>query len=300
MKKIVASLLLVLILSIAAVYIFIPPHLQVSQVARIHCTPAGAFRHISDDGKWTAWFRAGNDNRYQVTQKLRNTLDIRIQHGSSSIPSLLQLVPLPLDSVGIEWGCTLEAGNNPLQRVQTYLQARAIHAGMTEVLEQMQSFLENKKNVYGFTIEQVTIKDTFLITGKTVFPSYPATADIYKLIQTLKDYIDSRGAHQSGYPIININQLDTNRFQLMAAVPADKQLPGAGAVSFTRMVPGQFITIDVQGGPARVSEAVNQLQLYFSDYQRTSMAIPFQALITDRLTEPDTSKWRTRIYQPVY
>ena len=300
MKKIFLFLLFALILSIAAVYILIPRELPVSQVARIRCTTAGAFRHISDGYKWSAWLRPVNNDGYQVIQQLRNTVDIRIQHGGSSIPSTLRLVPLPLDSVGVEWSCTLDAGNNPVHRVQTYLQARAIHAGMTNVLGQLQSFLEDKKNVYGFLIEQVTIKDTFLVTGKTVFPAYPSTNDIYRLIHTLKDYINNQGAHQSGHPIINITQLDTNRFQLMAAVPADKQLPGTGAISFTRMVPGQFLTIDVQGGPAHVSEAVNQLQLYFSDYQRTSMAIPFQALITDRLTEPDTSKWMTRIYQPVY
>jgi hypothetical protein len=29
------------------------------------------------------------------------------------------------------------------------------------------------------------------------------------------------------------------------------------------------------------------------------MAIPFQSLITDRVKEPDTAKWITKLYAPV-
>jgi hypothetical protein len=39
---------------------------------------------------------------------------------------------------------------------------------------------------------------------------------------------------------------------------------------------------------------------YFKDYNRVAMAIPFEYLITDRLKVPDTSKWVTKIYCPVY
>jgi hypothetical protein len=171
---------------------------------------------------------------------------------------------------------------------------------MAGILHHLQSFAEDKKNVYGFDIKQVSTKDTFLVTTKAVFSSYPSTANTYQLINKLKDYIDQQDAKQTGYPIINITQLDTNRFQVMTAVPVNKQLTNNGPIFFTRMVPGQFLAIDVKGGPSQVQEAVNQLHLYFSDYQRTSMAIPFQALITDRVAQPDTLQWNTRIYQPVY
>jgi hypothetical protein len=41
------------------------------------------------------------------------------------------------------------------------------------------------------------------------------------------------------------------------------------------------------------------VQKYKDDYQRVSPAIPFYSLITDRLKEPDSSKWITKIYFPV-
>jgi hypothetical protein len=56
---------------------------------------------------------------------------------------------------------------------------------------------------------------------------------------------------------------------------------------------------EVKGGNATVEEALHQMKIFISDYQKTAMAIPFESLVTDRSKEPDTSKWITRIYTPV-
>jgi hypothetical protein len=66
------------------------------------------------------------------------------------------------------------------------------------------------------------------------------------------------------------------------------------------MVPGRFLKTEVTGGPYIIEHAHKMMQQYFEDYKRTSMAIPFEYLVTDRSKEPDTAKWVTRIYGPVY
>ncbi|MBS1565351.1 MAG: hypothetical protein JST39_13240, partial [Bacteroidetes bacterium] len=71
-------------------------------------------------------------------------------------------------------------------------------------------------------------------------------------------------------------------------------------IFFRKMVPGAFMVTDVRGGDETVVYALSQMRLYFDDYKKTSMAIPFAALITDRQQEPDSSRWVTRIYAPVY
>jgi len=55
----------------------------------------------------------------------------------------------------------------------------------------------------------------------------------------------------------------------------------------------------VRGGQGTVENALEQMQLYFDDYDKTSMAITFQYLVTDRIKESDTTKWITEIYAPV-
>jgi hypothetical protein len=66
------------------------------------------------------------------------------------------------------------------------------------------------------------------------------------------------------------------------------------------MVPGKFIVTDVVGGSHTIAQTYQQIHHYFQDYRRTSMAIPFEYLVTDRQQVTDTSKWLTRIYAPVY
>ncbi len=65
------------------------------------------------------------------------------------------------------------------------------------------------------------------------------------------------------------------------------------------MVPGNFMVIEISGGDYAVREGERNLQNYIEDYGKIKMAIPFQSLITNRLAEPDSSRWKTRIYLPV-
>jgi hypothetical protein len=66
------------------------------------------------------------------------------------------------------------------------------------------------------------------------------------------------------------------------------------------MVPGHFLRTEVTGGPHTIANAHRMMDQYFKDFNRVTMAIPFEYLVTDRLKEADTSKWITRVYGPVY
>ena len=70
--------------------------------------------------------------------------------------------------------------------------------------------------------------------------------------------------------------------------------------TFKKMIKGSFMVTEVVGGEYTVAKASKSLQQYFTDYKKTSMAINFTMLITDRMYQPDTTKWITRLYQPVY
>ena len=44
---------------------------------------------------------------------------------------------------------------------------------------------------------------------------------------------------------------------------------------------------------------MKQMEQYVSDHKYVRIAIPFQSLVTDRMNEPDSSKWITKIYYPI-
>jgi hypothetical protein len=105
---------------------------------------------------------------------------------------------------------------------------------------------------------------------------------------------------ETGFPMLNIYKTDSVNYLTRVAIPVDKKLPSSGNISYKWMLGGGNILVtDVRGGPFSIDSAFQQLEYYVHDYNRTSPAIPFQSLVTDRSKVPDTTKWITRLYYPV-
>jgi len=309
MKKWLLSLSVLLILVIACIYIFIPDTLKISQVTIIRSAKNSAYRFLSEESNWGKWWPGDStqkknvftykNSRYQIMPKLRTIVDVVIQHGSSDINSTIDIIPLTNDSLAIQWQCSMASGLNPVKKILDYNKATDIKENMDSILQHFRLFVENPENVYGILIQQTSTKDTLLICTKTRMVSYPTTADTYDLINKLRKHIIPYGAKENGYPMRNITQLDSGGFQMMVAIPIDKELKDNGIFFSRRLIPGRFLTTEVKGGPYTVKNAQQRIILYMQEYKRMSMAIPFESLITDRSIETDTSKWITKLFNPV-
>jgi hypothetical protein len=301
MKKWIIALCVLIVLSVIGIYLLIPSNLSVSTVRGLNCTANGTFRTLSDQSKWTKWLPPSFDtNKYTIDNRLVNTLHITIHSEIDSIKSIIQLLPFSPDSTIIQWQCEIPTSNNPFNRIQRYQKAVAIKNDMDEILDHLRSFVEKPQNIYGFDIQRTTFTDTLLMATKTTLKNYPTIPETYQLINSLKTHIAQKNALQTGDPMQNVTPLDSNQFQVMVALPVNKVLADAQPFFPRRMIPGSFMKAEVKGGPQTIKEALRQMQLFFSDHRKTAMAIPFEYLVTDRMAEPDTSKWITRIYAPVY
>jgi hypothetical protein len=315
MKKWIFGLSLVLLILLGLVYLLIPSRLPVSGVKFIHCTPSATSRFLTDTSGWRKWwnhpdadetkntdaggpFIEGGDT-FALLQKSRETAEISIQNEGQPLSSMATILALPGDSCVVHWETTLEAGQSPLGRIRQYRRALRIRDQMSALLGRLQHYLDKPQNVYGQELQESSTVDTLLIATIKDLPSYPSTADIYQLVALLRSYAQSQGADVTGFPLLNTQHSDSS-YRIMVALPLNKQLDGRPPIFFTRMIPGKFIVSEVHGGAGRVEEALTQIQHFFDDYKRTSMAIRFQALVTDRKQEPDSSKWVTKIYAPVF
>ena len=185
-------------------------------------------------------------------------------------------------------------------RVRQYFTALRIKKGMSGTLNVLRPFVEDEKNTYKMSVGEASTKDTLLLVTKTFFPQYPGTAEIYQLLGKLRQYAARQGASEKGFPMANVTLVRDSGYQLMTALPIDRVLPGAGDIAFRRMVPAKFLVAEVRGGDRTVRAALDHLNDYIADHQRTVMAIPFQTLVTDRMKEPDTTRWTTWLYCPVF
>lgn len=170
---------------------------------------------------------------------------------------------------------------------------------MTGVMKVFSSFISKPKNVYGMTIYKTTVRDTLIVSARFMSPDYPTTAQLYGYFDTLKQSIIKQKASPVGFPIMNLRKMPDGIYETQTGMPTNRLLENDGKILALRMVPGLFMTADIRGGAYTVDEAMKQLDLFIQEYNRIKIATGFQILITDRRSEPDTTKWITKIKIPI-
>ena len=181
-------------------------------------------------------------------------------------------------------------------RVHLLHRARVGH----ELLQQLISFAEDRKNIYGVDITDGRIPDSLFISTRKTFDHHPSEAEIYELIDQLVVYANANNAKQVNPPMMHVEQLDSSHFEIMVALPIDKVINNEGNFLFKQMVKGNTLIAEVRGGRATINNGLKALEQFKSDYQFTSPAISFELMITDRRAERDTAKWVTRLYYPIF
>ncbi len=296
-------------LALIAVYVFIPANIKIGNVVFIKTKPAVVNRLLMNEAKWVKWLSpdsvySGNSFRfkdydYDFDNTIMNTTGVSISNKRRSVNSLINVIPVNEDSVAVEWKAEINAGSNPISRISSYSEAEKMKENMGAILGQLQIFLDKKENAYGLDITEHQVADTILISTKYFSDTFPTTQEIYALIGDLRAYISKEGARETNPPMLNINN-DSGNYRTMVAIPVDRILPEKGNYVFKRMVPGKILVAEVKGGDYTARQALKQIDLYLGDHHLSSPAIPFESLITDRSQEPDTTKWVTKIYYPIY
>ena len=176
-----------------------------------------------------------------------------------------------------------------------------MNADIEAILRGLGSYLEDARKVYGIEIvEKGTQDDTLVVETSRTDSVYPTTEEVYSEVQKLERFVKEHGGRVTGHPIMNVTS-GPGTYKLRVALPVDREGKEEGDMryhSLPQRVP--WLEADVRGGELTVREALRQMENYIADHQKTVMAIPFLSLVTDRMAEPDTSKWVTRIYYPIF
>jgi effector-binding domain-containing protein len=312
MKKWIVWLLVILFLTVGCIYLLIPAKIVISSISTAQATVTGEFRYLGQEENWEKWWRdADGKSRikgepfiydgtlFHLNQQFHNIVGIDIERSGLKLQSVLHLISFKKDSTGAVWQCEIPTGNNPLTRIMKYRSASKIKRSMKEILGNLTTYVSDPKNVYGLSIHRTSTRDTTMLTASFVSPAYPTTPEIYSYFGILENSIQKQHGEKTGSPMMNVKELENGKYETQVAIPTNRLLQNDGKIQYRRMVPGNFIVSEVKGGPVTIDEAITQLDYYIADYKKTVMAKPFQVLVTDRLTETDTTKWVTKIFVPV-
>jgi hypothetical protein len=313
MKKWLIALVSFCLLLIGGVYIFIPGTLIISTIVTITSAKNATNRFLLDETRWHKWWpnqesRYASDSvssffyngySYHITEIFTDKINVLTINGPDTLTTSINILPINNSNVTLQWQGSLATSLNPLEKILQYRKGTRIKKNMTSIFQTLQAFLEKNSNVYGFPIEEIISKDSTLIATKYVSKSYPEVKEIYGLIDTMKKYIVKQGAIQTNHPMLRVSIINDSIYQTLVAIPTNKVLNGNGLFFFQRFVPYKTLTGKVRGGVRSIEMAFKQMEIFVDDHQRTSMAVPFQLLVSDRTFETDSLKWITVICQPV-
>jgi len=313
MKKLLSTLLMLAIAVTMGSYLIIPNSNSAAETTSIATNHNAIFRILTEpeilsrlvNSKTTApstgisVFEYNNVNM-QFQERMNDIIEVTMGHEGESAKSLIKVIPKGRDSALVEWRMPISLSNNPFKRIQQYIQVKSTKADMASFLNKLKAFAIQPENIYGFAIKKTKLSDSLLITTKAIFPTTPSTDAYYNLISQLQAYAESQNALITNYPMLNITTINNNQYETMVALPINKEIPGSSDIKFKRMVPGNILVTEVKGGPQEINQGLNQLSNYMSDRNLIAPAIPFQSLITDRLSNKDSNHWITKLYYPIF
>lgn len=298
-----------LIAIMAGIYLFIPTSPTLSGEITTNSTSDAVSRILQNNNKWQYWWPAQktgeqiykyNDCYYRIGKKLVNGFEAVIYNEEDSAKGSLQIIAAGTDSVKFQWVSSINFSNNPVKKITQYQHFKKIKNNVDELLAEIKKYFDNEENIYGFKIVKQKVTDANYISLKESFNHYPATLEVYELVTSVKDYIREKGGEEIDSPILNIHTEDSVKFDAMVAIQTKQEVPTNEKFKIKKMVMGNMVVAEVKGGNYTIIEGEKELKNYISDYKKTTPAIPFQKLVTNRLLETDTAKWVTKLYYPVF
>jgi uncharacterized protein YqgV (UPF0045/DUF77 family) len=303
-KIIIVFFILLAVISIA--YAFIPDVQKINSNIYVKSNYNNVTRSLHEKNMWEQWWNKHQindllyaDSNFAIQNSFLNIAEVNIKENNNIGSSLISVLQLNRDSSIVEWKYNLPASEANNNKIKKYLRSKEIKKQFEQKLQDLKSFVESPLNIYGLDIKQEKVKDSSLISIRTTLNSYPSTEDIYKLVDQLTEYIKESGAQQTDHPMMHVLQIN-EKYEMMIAIPVNKNLPAKGNIQPKRMVLGNILVAEVRGGNETVRTGLKEFDNYVIDYGKTSPAIPFASLVTDRRKEMDTSKWITRLNYPVF
>lgn len=311
MKKVLLVVVILLIIFFSCVYIFIPGQIRISAVAVAPCIEKNATACLANETFIDQWWPGHNPKKndssfryknydYTITEAFTDGAEIQLTHDRKNLNTRLTIISYGKDSCAAQWQTLFTTSVNPFKRMSEYFDAVNIKNDLQNVLSSLLNFAGDTKNVYGFPIERTTFTDTILLATRFYSKTYPSVETIYDHINELRKKIKDAYAIEKDFPMLNVNQTDSNNYETMIAICVNKEIAGDQNFFVSRMVPmkDRFLKTEVTGGEQSIQHAHKAMQSYMNDRFLSAPAISFEILVTDRRKEPDTSKWKTVIFQP--
>jgi hypothetical protein len=277
MRKLVVPLIALIVLCLAAVYLFIPSQIAIKGSKMVYQPSSSVIRGMMTTSKWSEWLP--KEIKLQPIGSLVATIQAELDQDGIKVPVEFSIQAGENNNSYIEFLTTMDNSQwSPFARVQYFLFAKKIQNKLDKVITAASNYYNYNKGIYGFEIVD----------------------QIYQMVQQLEQHIASNNGKIKGDPMVNITRVDEKEVYAQVALSIERDIPVKGNFTLKKMVLGNLLSVTVQGDQAKVDQAFEATKQYILDKQKTSPAIPFVIYNTNRLLEKDASRWKSTINYPIY
>ncbi len=308
MKKLL-MIVFALIALVAVLGFLLPSEQKITHSVTVDCPVEAPTRLVSNPAKWIAWWPGAqlNDTAYTSGQTLFKIQKVLLNgfQANTERGSLQGSVDFNF-FMGANGGTQFNIigayrlSPNPFKRVLEYMSLVDTKNTLRDFIQQIEANFSDVEKVYGWKIEKKQLVHTAYISLKQPFDHQPSVLEIDSLVQEVKQYIAAQQGKEVDAPIMNVYRGEASPFEAMVAIATDRELPSTNRFLLKNMVRNGYVMVaEVKGGLQLVDSCKKELENYVLDYRKSSPAIPFQQMISDRIKEKDSSKWITKLFYPV-
>lgn len=299
MRKIILSVLAILLLSLTAVYLFIPSQISIKGSQMVYQPTTTVIRGMMQTSKWTEWMP--KEIELKITSSLVATIQTALNQDGVQVPVVFSIENGENKNALISFETSMDNSQwSPIARIQYYMFAKKIQSSLDRVLSSAVAYYNYSKGVYGFDIVETRVKDSSLITLDQTLNDTPSIDQIYQMVSQLEKQVIEKNGKVTGSPMVNITRVDVNEVYTQVALPLERDIAVSGGFAIKKMVLGNLLSVNVQGDQSKVNQAFEATKQYIIDKQKSSPAIPFVIYNTNRLLEKDPTRWISTINYPIY
>ncbi|GGH20261.1 GyrI-like domain-containing protein [Mucilaginibacter phyllosphaerae] len=312
MKKPVLIILGLLFLALISVYFIIPQKIKTSQAIEIDATDVNVARFLVSEALWAKWWPGQhtpadsnlyifNTARYTLLEGTNSEMKAAIKRDNITLYSHITYAATGDGMCEVTWTNETQSSLNPFTRVAEFIKVKSLKTDIDTLLKGFKKFMQTDSNIYGMDVKISQIQNPVVLASTTGTHDYPTPGVVYSLVAKLRQQIKAQNATGLDSPMLNVHQGEADGYQVMVAIPVNKVItPGKNMVINKLVKGGNLLDATVKGGPKTILNAYTQLKNYQKAHHLISPAMPYEVLVTNRLAQPDTAKWVTRIFWPIF
>lgn len=312
MKKPALLVLGIFFIAFVSIYFIIPQYITAKSSITIDSSDATVFKFLVQKEAWPKWWPGHHNPKdsnsfafdgmmYTIKKDANSYIEVNINTTKVEFDSKINYLANDEGSTIVSWEGAKQSSLNPFVRIGEFIRIKGEQTDMDSILRAFKTFMQQDSNVYGMRIKIAHVKDGIMLATNTVSKTVPTVAETYALVASLRKEIAAQNAKETNKPMLNINKTDDNEYHIMVAIPVNKEItPGANSVVNKMVVGGNILESEVKGGRGTIDNGFAQLKNFQKDHRLISPAMPFELMITDRSAEPDTAKWVTKLYWPIF